>query len=145
MQIRLVNIQEYAESARELFAANWAETGFDFDLNPDIARYQALQDVGALFALGAFDGDRLVGYSSALVSPSLFNPSVIGCMSDALFVHPDWRNGLAASKLVAATEAEARARGAQLMAWHTRAGTSFAEVFKRRGYVDADIVVMRNL
>ena len=77
-----VRIAEHADSVQELFAANWAETGFGFPLKPDIAQYQALQDAGALFALAAWRGADIVGYSSAFVQPSLFNPAVVCCASD---------------------------------------------------------------
>ena len=144
-RIALARIAEHADSVRELFAANWAETGFDFPLEPDIAQYQALQDAGALFALAAWHGADIVGYSSAFVQPSLFNPAVVCCASDALFVHPSFRAGTLGARLIVATEDEARRRGASRMLWHTRAGTPLARAMLRRGYQPADTVVMKEI
>lgn len=144
-RIALVRIADYADCVRELFAANWAETGFDFELAPDIGQYQALQDAGALFALAAWRGADIVGYSSAFVQPHLFNPAVVCCASDALFVHPALRAGTLGARLMMSTEAEARRRGASRMLWHTRAGTPLAKTLLRRGYQPADVIVMKEI
>lgn len=145
MRIEEVRISDYAEQALELMRQNWAETGFDFDFAPDFETYQQLQDAGLLFALVAFDGAEIVGYSTASVSSILFNPGVIVCNSDALFVEPTRRAGTLPGRLVLATEALARERGASRMLWHTRAGTPFADMLELRGYVPADVIVMREL
>lgn len=144
-RIELARIAEHAASVQALFAANWAETGFGFPLAPDIAQYQALQDAGALFALAAWRGGEIVGYSSAFVQPHLFNPAVVCCASDALFVHPAHRAGTLGARLIVATEQEARRRGAVRMLWHTRAGTPLAQAMLRRGYQPADVVVMKEI
>lgn len=143
--VEAVRISDHAESARALFAANWDETGFDFPLDLDVGRYQALQDAGVLFALAAFEDGEIIGYSTAAVTPHAFNPAITFCASDALFVRRDKRCGSAAARLIKATEREASRRGARRMLWHTRAGTPLAETFRRRGYLPADVVVMKEL
>lgn len=70
MELRLVNPADWIDAIRALLADNWAETGFDFELAPDVARYGALHDAGALFALAALDGDEVVGYCTAVVGAS---------------------------------------------------------------------------
>lgn len=145
MRIEEVRISDYADPARDLLRANWAETGFDFDFAPDFDAYQRLQDEGLIFALVAFDGESVVGYSTAAITRHLFNPDVIVCNSDALFVEPTRRAGTLPGRLVLATEALARERGASRMLWHTRAGTPFADMLMLRGYVPADVVVMMEL
>lgn len=145
IEVREVRIENYAAKAVDLIRANWAETGFDFEAAPDFARYQAIQDAGALLTLAAFDGDTVVGYSTAYLSAHMFNPAVVCCLSEALFVADSHRKGSAPYKLIRATEQLAKARGAHRMMWCTRAGTAFAEMLKRRGYADADVTVMKGL
>lgn len=144
-QLREFRVADHIDSIRELLAMNWAETGFDFELKPNVALYQEMQDRGLLVVIGAFDGDTIVGYSTAVVSPHAFNPEVLTAATDALFVHPDYRKGLTAARLVYATEEESKRRGAQFIVWHTRAGTSFAKMLEKRGYEPADVCVVRRL
>lgn len=145
IEVREVKIADHIEAVQALIAANWAETGFDFPLAIDWARYCTLQDAGVAFAVAALDGEQIVGYSTAFLTRQIFNPSVVACMSDALFVAPEYRKCSAAFKLIKATERIGEARGAHRMMWCTRAGTSFAKVLARRGYAEADVVMTRRV
>ena len=144
-QIRTVDAVESIQKYRDLMLENWRETGFKFEFNPSLEMARAMQDNGIMFALGAFDGDEMVGYSTAMVAPHWFNPAEVWCMSDALFVKREYRQGLTGGKLILATEAEAKKRGATAMLWHTRSGTSLSDAFEMRGYKPADLVMMKGL
>jgi len=143
--IREIQAAEYIGKIQPLLAENWAETGFDFDLRPDGSMMQRLQDADLLFVLGAFDDDVLVGYSSALISPHTYNPSIICCNSDALFVRRAWRPRGVGARLILETERVAAEKGASRMLWHTRAGTPLAAALERRGYQPADVIVMKEI
>lgn len=146
MRIAEVNIAEHVDRCLALLDENWAETGFDFPLDPDRRQYIAAQEAGILFALAAFDGEEVVGYSTAFVSPHHFNPAVVMCHSDALFVARSHRDSSAGARLIAETERVARERGAHRMLWHTRAGTALADVLSSRpAYQPADVVVVKDL
>lgn len=145
LDIREIQAAEYIGKIQPLLAENWAETGFDFDLCPDGSMMQRLQDADLLFVLGAFDDDVLVGYSSALVSPHTYNPSIICCNSDALFVRRAWRPRGVGARLILETERVAVEKGASRMLWHTRAGTPLAAALERRGYQPADVIVMKEI
>lgn len=144
-QLRIVNPAEYLPKVGALLAANWAETGFDFDFCPDVAAYQRLYDAGMCFAVGAFEGGDVVGYCTVTVIPHPHNPAVVVASNDALYVRPDHRRGLLAGRLIVTAEREARARGAHRFTWHTRAGTDLAQVMQRHGYAPVDVVVMKEL
>lgn len=145
--LEIVQIQaaDYIAQSMDLLRANWTETGFDFDLAPSVQIVQQLQDAGVMFVVAAFHGRQLVGYSSAMVSAHHFNPAIICCSSDALFVDPAFRNRTVLLRLMQETERIGKERGATRMLWHTRAGTSFAAVLEKRGYEPADIVVMKRI
>ena len=145
VEYRLVNPAEWIERAKPLLEANWAETGFGFDFEPDAARYGQLHDAGVLFALAALDGDELVGYCTIVVSPHLFNAGVLVAAHDALYVVPERRGGTVPARLIDAAEAEAARRGASRFCWHTRAGTGLGRMLEKRGYEPADVVVMKEL
>jgi hypothetical protein len=63
-QIREVGVVESIQKYRDLMLENWRETGFKFDFDPNLEMAQQMQDKGIMFALGAFDGDEMIGYSS---------------------------------------------------------------------------------
>ena len=144
VKIEQVNPGQVIPAIRELMRANWNETGFDFEFDPDAQRYEFLYTAGLMFALVAYDGDRIVGYCTVLVGPHLHNRAVVVASHDALFVDPSFR-GLVSGRLMRAAEVEAKRRGAVRFLWHTRAGTGLSEVLQRRGYAPADTVVMKGL
>lgn len=145
LAIREIQAADHIGKVQDLLAENWAETGFDFDLRPDVEMVRRLQDAGLLFVLAAFDDDELIGYSSAMVIPHTYNPAIICCNSDALFVRRPWRKTSIGARLIAETERVGAQRGAVRMLWHTRAGTPLAAMLAKRGYEPADVVVMKGI
>lgn len=141
----IVNPAEWIPRIRELLAANWVETGFDFPFAPDIAMYQRMFEAGVVFAVAAFKGTEVVGYCTVCVVPHVHNPSIIVASNDALFVAPSHRKGTAAARLMRAAETEAARRGATRFTWHCRAGTPLAEMLAQHGYTPVDTVVMKGL
>lgn len=144
VRIVFVNPAECIPNIMQLLRDNWAETGFDFDFNPNLEAYQRLYDAGLLFALVAFDGDEVIGYCAMTVIQHLHNPDVVFASNDALYVRPDHR-GITSVRLIQAAEKEAKQRGASRFLWHTRAGTPMAAMLERRGYKPVDITVMKEL
>ena len=134
LTIREIQAAEHIGKVQRLLAENWAETGFDFDLCPDGEMMRRLQE-----------DDELVGYSSALISPHTYNPSIVCCNSDALFVRRAWRPRGVGARLILETERVAKEKGASRMLWHTRAGTPLAAALERRGYEPADVIVMKEI
>ena len=143
-RIALVEPKVVMPAITELMRQNWDETGFGFEFKPSVETYQAVVDLGLMFVLGAFDGDEMIGYCTMTVTNHMHNPAIKVASNDALFVRPDYR-GITAGRLIIAAEREAKARGAARILWHTRAGTNLAEIFTKRGYAPADIVVMKEI
>lgn len=147
MTIREINIDEHWERALPLMHAHWSEAGFDwaFSFDPSRNRYKAMQDAGICFALGAFVDEQLVGYCSAVLSGHAFNPALLMCISDAIYLLPMYRGSFLAGRLILATEHAAKTRGATVIAWHTRSGTHQAAMLESHGYLGADAIVMKGL
>lgn len=145
VRIELADVATHFDSATDLMRANWAETGFDFPFAPSREFYERMQASGAWFAFAAMRDQQMVGYVSAAVTPHPFNPAVVFCASEALFVDPPYRPASVGVRLIHAAEQEGKRRGAHWMAWHCRAGTTLAAVLEQRGYTPADEVVMRRL
>ena len=142
--IKQVDVAEYLPRCMDLFAKNWAETGFDFELDPDVDRYISLQKAGYLIAVAALDGDDVIGYCTLVITPHPFNSSIVCATHDVLYVLPEYR-GFTSARLIRFTEQLAKERGAVRMFWHTRAGTPLAGILQKRGYSPADIVVGKEI
>jgi GNAT superfamily N-acetyltransferase len=144
VQYRTVNPADWMDRVAGVLERNWRETGFDFKFEPDQAMYQRAVDAGVMFAVVALDGDELIGYCTMMVSPTMHNPHVVVASSDALFVIPE-RRGIVPARLMQAAEREAKARGARLVCWHARAGTGLAHMLARRGYVETDTIMAKEI
>ena len=82
-------------------------TALPVSVNRDL--YDVLHAQGALVCVGAFDGDALVGYAVALLSPN-FHYRMTTAAHDVLFLHRDYRKPRMALRLIDAVEAECKAR-----------------------------------
>lgn len=145
IEVRQGSLADNIDHMDALFTANWQETGFDFPLQLDKERYKQFEALGILVIVGAFDGDRVVGYSLASVLPHPFNPNVIFCNSDVLFLLKEYRNTSAGARLMAETKREAKRRGAHKVFWHARGNTEFAEMLRNRNLHLADEVFMEDI
>jgi GNAT superfamily N-acetyltransferase len=143
--IKPVSAVSIIEQAMPLILAHWSEMAIDFDLAPSVDAYAEMERDGVLFALAAFDGDEMVGYSTAMLGSHFFNPAMVVCQSDALFVRQDHRAGVAPGRLILETERTAKSKGAQRMIWQAKPGTPAAAMFADHGYQPVDVAYSRNL
>lgn len=145
MPVREIDIAEHFDAALPLMEANWRETGCGFDFKPSRELFVQGQAMGMVYAMGAFIGDELVGYASAIVAPHPFNPEVTCASNNVLYVVPQYRSGVLPGRLMLGMERAAQARGARFVFWHTRAGTPVAEMMAEHGYENGDLVMMKEL
>lgn len=145
MDVRPVEIADYWDDALPLMEANWAETGFDFEFSPSFMYYEKLQKAGALLAVAALDKGELVGYCTAFIGRHPFNPGLVVCSSDSLFVVPAYRRSLCGGRIIKVMERAAKDAGASIVMWHLRDGTVMADSMLKHGYKPADRVVMKGL
>lgn len=142
--IRETTCLEHIDAISALTAENWDETGYDFPLVLDVDFYKQLEALGMIIAIAAFEGEQVVGYSLASITSHPFNRSIILCNSSALFLRKAYR-GSAGARLMLETERVAKARGAQRMLWNTRSGSPLHATLTKRGYTEADTVMMKEL
>lgn len=104
--------------------------------------YRALEASGAVIAIGAFDGKTLVGYSVAILGPHL-HYGFLYAHHDLLYLDPAYRKGTLGLRLIRATEAEARARGARCATWHAKPGSALQRILDRLGYGSEETVYLK--
>ena len=106
---------------------------------------QLLEERGIIFSIGAFDDEKLIGYSVNQIGRSFNFSSVIMVDNQGLFVQKEYRNTRAGLKLIEETNRVAKARGATIATWHTYQGTRAAQLFDRLGYRAHDIIYTKEL
>jgi GNAT superfamily N-acetyltransferase len=132
----------------DMLADHYEELATDksrMELAPWVEAYAKLDAEGALFTVGAIDQGELIGYSANFVSPAMHYRHLSMCQNDVLFVAKPYRSGRLGLQLIAATEAEAKRRGAGMMLWHAKEGTALDKLLRRKGYRVQDVVYSRGL
>ena len=133
--------------ADDLFREHYEEVARHkriMQLSPDWDRYETIEANGSLFALAAWVGGTLVGYSATFIGAHLHYSGLIFAQNDVLFVAPDYRGG-AGKMLIRATEDEARARGAQMLTWHAKQGTALDRILPHLRYDVHDVIYSKEL
>ena len=146
--VRQVDAGALLDQAQQLFAAHWDEIALNkgmMVLKPDVERYQALEASGVLFALSAYVGDRLIGYSVNFLMRHLHYADLVYAQNDLLFIDKDYRASRAGLALIRATEAHAKAKGAQMLIWHAKPGTALEALLPRMGYGVQDIMFSKEV
>lgn len=146
--IRPTTYAEVAAKAAHLFVEHWDEVALNkqvMALKPDAKRYQQLEEAGVFFALAAFDGDELVGYSGNFISNHIHYADLVYVNNDVLFVTKGHRNSPLGLKLIRETEREARRRGGSLMLWHAKEQTTLASIMPKLDYRVQDIIFSKEL
>jgi GNAT superfamily N-acetyltransferase len=148
MKICQINTLDKINEAYELLELHREELTTHKDimiLNPDIEKYQRLQDVGVLHALGLYDGDKIVGYSVNLLTNNMHYADLVYLQNDVLFIHPDYRKGRYGILLIKETELLALKLGAKMMLFHGKPNTNFSNLMPKLGYGVQDIMFSKIL
>lgn len=118
-----------------------------FVLQPNWTTYAKLAAASKLLLLAAWDGQAMIGYSANILDTHLHYSGVAVCQNDVLFVDAQHRAGRVGLQLMRATESEAKARGAQVVLWHAKQGSTLDRMLGREGsaYSVQDIVYAKEL
>lgn len=146
--IRPTTYAEVTAKALHLLTEHWEEVALNkgiMVLKPDEGRYLHLEATGNFFALAAFDGDDLVGYSGNFIGPHMHYADLTYCNNDVLFVAKQHRKSPLGLRLIRETEREAQRRGARMVLWHGKADTPLVNILPKMGYATQDIIYSREL
>ncbi|MCF1502847.1 GNAT family N-acetyltransferase [Afifella sp. H1R] len=120
-----INIRRLKASDRSAWEPLWQAylAFYGVDLAPevcDVTWRRLVLEKGAMFALGAYDADRLVGFAHCLFHPATWAIADRLYLED-LFVASDARGLGAGRALMDAVFAEAEAQNADKVYWQTEA------------------------
>ena len=133
--------QEFLSSVyieiQALIQLHWEQIALNQDeikLNPDWDQYEAAEAQGVLKVFTARDDGVLVGYFVVLAQRSMHYKDHIFAYNDVLFLHPDYRKGLAGMKLLKVAEKFLKQDGVSLLIVNTKVHKPFDALLERMGY-----------
>lgn len=128
-------IDEYAEEAKIVGLP---------PINIKVDLYQHYENMGAMYIIGAFFKDKLIGFA-ALLSPVLPHFSKLVTVGESLFVAKEYRKTGAGLKLIRASEDYAEKRGSPGLLLSAPTGGSLAELLPHAGYVETNRVFFKKV
>jgi hypothetical protein len=114
-----------------------------FLIEPDVERYQELNQRGLLVFMALRNDSVLKGYILGLTYWSLHHRRILCGIADTAYVDPAYR---AYTTVIAEKfEAAMRKLNVEIIGWPTHADGPVYEVLKARGYVEDDVVMEKRL
>lgn len=112
-------------------------------IEPDVERYEQLNNQGLLVLMTLRVDEVLKGYILGLTYRSLHHKRILCGIADTAYVEPEYR----AYTTVIADKFESvmQGRGVEIIGWPTHIDGPVYEVLKARGYVGDDIVMEKRL
>lgn len=144
LSIKQCSISEVLSSADLLaeYASESAIAGLPSPM-AKVDMYLHMESVGALYTIGAFLDDVLVGYIT-LLSPVLPHYSVLVTVAESFFVAKTQRKTGAGIRLLRKAEEYARQLGSPGLLVSAPFGSDLADVLPRVSYVETNRVFFRN-
>lgn len=136
------------DDLRPLMDAHFSEmTSFPlkYRLNPNVQMFAQCEKAGRYFGIVARDGGEPVGYTGTFISPHRFNTDVLFASVDMTYVVPRYRGSLLAWRLMKATIAEARRRGACVLGWSAKPGSTLYRMLERLGNIPEETLFLQEL
>jgi len=148
MRIGPITVAEMREHAGSLLRAHWDEVAklkHLMVLDPNWDAYEAMEQAGNLIAIALYaESGALVGYSVSMLAWHHNYAALRYCQNLVVFVDKEHRRQSAGTRLIKATEAEARARGAKLVLWHAKPDTAL-DALLRHSYAVQDVIYSKEL
>ena len=130
------------KEATELARQDWEETTKFKDSHPfeiDWDLYELLESIGSLLVFTARDGEKLVGYFSVIKTPDMHSKGRFFFTNDAIFLHKDYRKGLAGVGLIKFVEKCLREDGCDHLQIAFTTEYNIGKLLKRLGYHEIEI------
>ena len=119
-----VKAEQFLKEAEQLLQTHWEELALNKDrvkLNPDVAKYSMLQELGMLYNIVVYNKeDEIVGYSVILSQPHVHYKDSVYASVDVIYVDPKHRNSSLGARLLLETEKVAKAKGAHVLIHHAK-------------------------
>lgn len=136
------------EEAQELLEMHWNEIALNKDvikLNPDVEQYEDAEASGCLKIFTARDDGKMVGYFALIVQRSLHYMDHAFAHNDVIFLHPEYRKGFAAAKLIKFAVDCMAQDGVSVVTINTKTKKPFDVLLKRLGFEHIESVYAKRI
>lgn len=130
-------LHQVYDDIQDLLKVHWEEIALNKDfikLNPDWEQYEKAEQEGILKGFTAREDGKLVGYFVTIVQRSLHYSDYIFATNDVIFLHPEYRKGLAGWRLVKFAEKCLKEDGVSILFINTKVHKPFDALVTRMGY-----------
>ena len=130
-------LDTFIPEVSELAKRDWLEVQHDIiavKLNPDWDIYKSLEKQGSLYIFTCRDGNKLVGYFTALIVPNLHSKGHFKVMNDAIFLDKPYRKGFAGVRLIKFAEDCIKQDGHSTLLINTTELNPIDKLMDRLGY-----------
>jgi len=131
LSVQQIPLAQLRREAGALFEAHFTELSVDAERGLDVAWpvLDAIEERGDLHVVAAYvaasrgHSEEIVGYSVSIFVPRHLHYDFSYVQNDVLFVREDHRGTRIGGRLMSATRAFAKERGASEVAWHAKQGS----------------------
>lgn len=149
LQVRRTSVAELAAAPNlvDLVQAYAAESALPVlgSAVLDVSAYARMEAAGIGYLIGAWRGDRLVGFLVLITTPVPHWGNQVLASAESFFVHPDERHGGAGRELRTLAEAVAHEAGARGVFISAPSGGALARVLPHWGYAHTNSVFFRRV
>jgi hypothetical protein len=115
----------------------------DLVIDPNLAEFWKLSDVGALVIMVMRANETAQGYILGWTYRALHHQSMLGAIADTFYVEPQFRSY--AGVMVDMFVAELKNRNVNMIGWPVTPGSYGHQLLLARGFVADDVVMEKNL
>lgn len=148
MDYQVESVVACKEEVQELLEQHWEEIALNKDvikLNPDWDQYKAMERAHMLKAFGARDNGKLVGYFVVTITRSMHYKDHLFANNDVIYLHPDYRKGLAGAKLVKFAEKKLKEMGVSVLMVNTKLHRPFSRLLEFLKFKPVETVYSKRL
>lgn len=137
---------DQAQALREL---HFEEVGqgklFGWELDPDLARFQRIENEGLLHITTARANGELVGYHVATIERLLHYKTILAAKGSSYFLHKDFRTGRTPVRLFEKVERTLLARGVKVLYDGFKLSHGHGKLFKFLGYTPLEALYVKKI
>lgn len=111
-------------------------------LNP---AYRLLEWDGNLVVVTARDGEKLVGYCSFILAPSLHYSGIVNAEVDVFFLQKQYRKGMSGVRLLQFGENACKQKGATHIVQKCKIAQDLSPILQRMGYNKIEYVFLKEV
>lgn len=118
----------------------------DIELDPDVAAYNACEDVDLLRCYTARMNGALIGYACFFVKRNMHYRRSLQALQDVLFVSKPHRHGRVGYKLIRFAESSLQLERVQVIFQHIKVNTpETIALFRKMDYEPVDVIMAKRL